>query len=188
MNTKLDVLIIGAGIVGLASAYQILKANPRLKVRVFEKEDRIAAHQTGHNSGVIHSGVYYKPGSLKAKNCIAGKNELIQFCQAQGVPIQKLGKVIVANNEAEISALNEIESRGRANGVVLERIGTQRLREIEPHVAGIEALWIPECSVVDYRRVAEALKEEIEKLGGEVSLREEVLKMESNSAGCIAET
>lgn len=177
---KIDVIVIGAGIVGLATSYQLLQANPKLKVAILEKESGPAKHQTGNNSGVVHSGVYYKPGSLKAKNCIAGKNELLQFCEAFGIATQKLGKVIVVTEEKQKERLREIESRGRANGVKLERIGPERLREIEPYVQALEALWIPECTVVSYREVARKLVEELEKRGAELYWNEPVVSIDAS--------
>jgi L-2-hydroxyglutarate oxidase len=166
------VIIIGAGIVGLATGYQLLKARPDLKVIILEKEAEPAKHQTGNNSGVIHSGVYYKPGSLKAKNCTAGKEELLQFCSQFGIPTQKLGKVIVASQKDQLPRLDEIESRGKANGVKLERIGPSRLKEIEPQVQALEALWIPECSIISYKQVAKHLASEIQRMGGEIHFGE----------------
>jgi L-2-hydroxyglutarate oxidase LhgO len=168
------VVIIGAGIVGLATGYQLLKAAPHLNIVILEKESSPAQHQTGNNSGVIHSGIYYKPGSLKAKNCLAGKNELLSFCTQFSIPTQKLGKVIVATQKDQIPRLAEIESRGRANDVLLERIGPARLKEIEPHVQAIEALWVPDCSIISYRQVADQLAAEFIRLGGELRFQEAV--------------
>ena len=166
LEKALDVVVVGAGIVGLATAYQLLKADPSLQVAVFEKENGPGQHQTGRNSGVIHSGIYYKPGSLKAQNCLSGKKELQDFCKNFGIATQKVGKVIVAGNAHEIPLLKDIELRGLANGVALQRIDSVQLREIEPFAIGKEALWIPECSIVSYLEVARQLVEEIKKLGG----------------------
>jgi L-2-hydroxyglutarate oxidase LhgO len=172
MHEKSDVLIIGAGIVGLATAYQIAQRRPSWRITVLEKEDRVAAHQTGHNSGVIHSGIYYKPGSLKAQNCLEGKRILMQFCTEQGIPFHKLGKVILATRQNELSALDEIERRGRAHQIPgLERMGIERLREIEPHAVALSALWVPECHVVDYTTVALALASVLQKAGVRLVLR-----------------
>lgn len=178
-----DVVIVGGGIVGLATGYQLLKSNPNLKVVILEKEDVVGKHQTGNNSGVIHSGIYYKPGSLKAKNCIAGKNELVEFCAQNGIPTKKLGKVIVATEEAQRARLSEIESKGRANGVHLERIDRARLREIEPNVEAIEALWVPECSVISYGKVALKLAEVFRAMGGELHCNERVEAIEREKEG-----
>jgi L-2-hydroxyglutarate oxidase LhgO len=162
-------LIIGGGIVGLATARQLRRINPSLSITVLEKELDVGLHQTGRNSGVIHSGIYYKPGSLKAQNCLAGREELMTFCEEQGVPFKKIGKVIVATTEKEIGSLQEIERRGRANGIPgLEAIGPGRLREIEPNVTGLEALWVPGCAIVDYGAVARALASSLQSQGVEI--------------------
>ncbi len=124
MTTTVDVVMIGGGIIGLATARALLHQQPSLRVLVLEKEDTLASHQTGHNSGVIHSGVYYRPGSLKAKLCVDGAKRMIEFCQAQGIPTHRVGKVIVAVDESELPRLSTLEERGRANGVPgLTRIG-----------------------------------------------------------------
>lgn len=180
MMQKIDMIVIGAGIVGLATGYQLLKTNPHLKVLILEKEGGPARHQTGNNSGVIHSGIYYKPGSHKATNCTAGKIELVEFCERFGIPTKKLGKVIVATKKEQVLRLEEIAQRGRANGVALERIGPSRLREIEPHVQGLEAIWIPDCSVISYPEVAKKLVEEFQKMGGEVRFHESVESIEAS--------
>jgi L-2-hydroxyglutarate oxidase LhgO len=178
-----DVVIVGAGIVGLATGYQLLKLRPHLKIVILEKENDVAKHQTGNNSGVVHSGIYYKPGSLKAKNCMAGKNELLAFCAQNGIATKKLGKVIVATEEAQRTRLSEIETRGRANGVHLERICRHRLKEIEPNVEALEALWIPDCSVVSYRQVALKLAEAIQVMGGELHCKNQVEAIETEMGG-----
>lgn len=185
---KLDVVIIGAGIVGLATGYQLLKLNPDLKVRILEKEDEVAKHQTGNNSGVIHSGIYYKPGSLKAKNCIAGKNELIEFCARFGIGVQKVGKVIVATDQAQLPRLTDIETRGRANGVEMERVCASRLKEIEPHVQAIEGLWVPNCSIVSYREVARKIGDEFQRLGGEICFQEVVQTINTKGSETYIQT
>jgi len=185
---KFDVLIIGAGIVGLATAYQLQSSRPNLKIAILEKEEVVAKHQTGNNSGVIHSGIYYKPGSLKAKNCISGKQELLSFCQQFNVPTQQLGKVIVATHEDQKARLDEIQSRGLTNGIKLERIGKERLREIEPHVEAIEAIWIPECSVISYREVAQKLAAEFQKSGGTLLLGQEVRSIDQRGSSLYITT
>src|SRR5436309_11747150 len=164
-----DIVIIGAGIVGLATAMELLVRYPALKLAVLEKEHELASQQTGHNSGVIHSGIYYTPGSLKAKACVAGKVTLIQFCQEHGVSYQLCGKVIVVTHEEEIPRLEQLYQRGLANGVPgLELIGPQRLREIEPYTVGIKTLYSPTAGIIDYGRVARAYAQCILSRGGEV--------------------
>ncbi len=148
-----DVAIVGGGIVGLATAYHLALHYPGKTLVVLEKEAALAMHQTGRNSGVIHSGIYYRPGSLKAENCREGRRALLAFCRAEGVAHEVCGKVIVAVTEADCPGLRAIEARGRANGVACERIGPERLREREPHAVGVEALLVPEAGIVDYRGV-----------------------------------
>lgn len=175
---KVDIVVVGSGIVGLATGYQLLLLNPTLKVRILEKESDLALHQTGNNSGVVHSGVYYKPGSLKAENCITGKKQLLDFCEQFEVPLQKLGKVIVATDPTQIPRLEELEKRGRANGVILKRVGPSQLKEIEPYVKALEALWIPDCAIVSYKQVAKRLSLEFLRLGGEICFNETVLSID----------
>jgi len=152
------IAIVGGGIVGLATAYALRDLGPV----VFEKESQVAQHQTGHNSGVIHSGVYYKPGSQKARMSVEGGKLLVEFCREHGIPHRICGKVIVASEPAELPRLDELERRGRANGVVLERIGPERLRQIEPHLAGISALHLPRVGIVDYAQVARKIASFVE--------------------------
>jgi L-2-hydroxyglutarate oxidase LhgO len=164
-----DMAIIGAGIVGLATAMELLSRSPALRLIVLEKESAIAQHQTGHNSGVIHSGIYYAPGSLKAQLCVTGRAKLLAFCDAHAIPYDLCGKVIVATNAAELPRLDQLAERGRANGVVgLEMIGPERLRELEPHAVGIKALYSPATGIVDYARVARAYAQEVTERGGEI--------------------
>mgnify|MGYP006098154231 FL=1 len=148
-----DIIIIGGGIVGLATAYQFTLDYPLLKITLLEKEQQLAAHQTGHNSGVLHTGIYYKPGSLKALNCIEGKSRMENFCRKEGIDYEICGKVIVAISEAELPALETIYQRGRTNGVSCEMINSEKLHELEPHVAGIKAVHVPEAGIVDYGQV-----------------------------------
>jgi L-2-hydroxyglutarate oxidase len=148
-----DIIIIGGGIVGLATAYQFTLDYPLLKITLLEKEQQLAAHQTGHNSGVLHTGVYYKPGSLKALNCIEGKSRMENFCRKEGIDYEICGKVILAISEAELPALETIYQRGRTNGVSCEMINSEKLHELEPHVAGIKAVHVPEAGIVDYGQV-----------------------------------
>lgn len=176
-----DVIIIGGGIIGLATAMELLKNNPHLSLAILEKEDSIAKHQTGHNSGVIHSGIYYRPGSLKAKNCIEGVHALKDFCNNHNIPYHPCGKVIIATKEEELPRLEELERRGKANGVEgLEMIGPEQLKEIEPHVAGIKALYSPKTAVVDFVKVAQAYAKEIKRLGGSICLTQEVREIHNH--------
>jgi L-2-hydroxyglutarate oxidase len=173
-----DVTIIGAGVVGLATAYQLIRMQPGLQVLVLEKEPTVGRHQTGHNSGVIHSGIYYRPGSLKATNCRTGRLEMVEFCRQEGIAHEMCGKVIVATREDEIPALLRIHQRGQANGIVCDLIGPDRLREIEPHAAGLRALHVPEAGIVDYARVCERLVHRIEAHGsGRVRCGAEVFRL-----------
>jgi (S)-2-hydroxyglutarate dehydrogenase len=156
-----QVVIIGGGIVGLATAYQWLRRHPGGPLTVVEKEPDIARHQTGHNSGVLHSGIYYKPGSLKAVNCRLGKQAMQQFCQSEGIPFEICGKVVVAVDDRDLPALHRIHERAQANGVRCELISKPRLLELEPHVAGIQALHVPEAGIVDYKQVCRRLAEKV---------------------------
>lgn len=178
-----DVTLIGGGIVGLATAWNLLQAHPGLKITVLEKEATLAKHQTGHNSGVLHSGIYYKPGSLKAINCRAGKKAMEAFCEEHGVPYKLCGKVIVAVTPDEKPKLQTIFERGQANGVDCEMISAERCREIEPHVAVTEAIHVPEAGIVDYAEVCVTMGRLIESRGGEVLLRAEVTGMSRGKDG-----
>ena len=164
-----DVIVIGAGVLGASTAMQLAEGSPRLRVAVVEKEARAAVHQSGRNSGVIHSGIYYKPGSLKAATCVAGARALPAFCERESVPHEVTGKVIVATSEAELPALEELRRRGEANGVPgVEVIGPERLREIEPHARGVKALYSPSTAIVDFVRVTEAYLERARRADAEV--------------------
>lgn len=155
-----DVAIVGAGIVGLATAYALSQHRPELRLVVLEKEAEVARHQTGHNSGVIHSGIYYKPGSFKARLCVEGVRKLEAFCDAHGIPYRRIGKVIVATRTDELPRLDDLFQRGLANGVPgLSKIGPEALREIEPHAAGLRAIHSPNTGIVDYTQVAYKLRE-----------------------------
>ena len=188
MTLEKDVAIVGAGIVGLATAYKLSEQFPDRSVVVLEKEDDIALHQTGRNSGVIHSGIYYRPGSLKAKNCREGKRALVDFCRRENLPYEMCGKVIVAVSEEERAGLHEIYRRGQENGVGCELIGPARLRELEPHVAGVEAIHVPEAGIVDYRAVAKRLAEIITERGHEVVTGAEVIGIRPSSDEVAIET
>ncbi|HET8628015.1 MAG TPA: L-2-hydroxyglutarate oxidase [Thermomicrobiales bacterium] len=176
---RCDLAIIGGGIVGLAAGMELLTRHPSLRLLVLEKEDRIAQHQTGHNSGVLHSGIYYAPGSLKAKACVAGKAKLLRFCEEHGITYDLCGKVIVATDEEELPRLENLYQRGLANGVPgLTMIGPERLREIEPGAVGIKALHSPQTGIIDYTRVADAYADEIRQRGGEILTGHEVTAIE----------
>ena len=172
-----DIAVIGGGIVGLATAYRLTEQYPDLSITVLEKEDAVAAHQTGHNSGVIHSGVFYTPGSLKAENCREGKRALIEFCEREDVDYEMCGKVVVAAEESEVPELNRIEEKGHANNVECTRIGPERLQELEPHVRGVDALHVPEAGIVDYAGVAQALADRLTDRGHPVRTGAEVLDL-----------
>lgn len=170
-----NILIVGGGIVGLATALQLIKKNPTLKIALVEKEDRVAKHQTGNNSGVIHSGIYYKPGSLKALNCIRGYDLLLEFCREQNVPFELCGKIIVATDSNEIPLLENIYKRGVENGLKdLKKLSQGELKEYEPHVAGVEGVFVPQTGIVDYRLVAEAYQKQLEKNGVSIFLNTKV--------------
>jgi L-2-hydroxyglutarate oxidase len=183
-----DVVIVGGGIVGLATAYQLTRRDPSPRVVVLEKEADLAGHQTGHNSGVIHSGVYYKPGSLKATTCRAGKAALEAFCTAEGIPFEVCGKVIVAVDDSELPALERIQERAVGNGVRCEMIGPERLRELEPHAAGVRALHVPETGIVDYVQVCRQLADRVRDRGGQIYTRTRVTAIKASADHVIVHT
>lgn len=185
---RADLLVVGGGIVGLATAREFQRLRPGARALVLEKETEIAAHQTGRNSGVIHSGIYYKPGSAKARNCREGKRRLEEFCDAAGVAWERCGKVIVATREEELPRLAALEERARANGVACERLGPEALREREPHAAGLAALLVPETGIVDYVGVCARLRAEIEAGGGGVRTGVSVRRLHAERGGVRAET
>ncbi len=170
-----DFIIVGAGIVGLSTAYKLSQAFPEDKILVLEKEDRVAAHQTGKNSGVIHSGIYYKPGSYKARNCIDGRHQLVEFCNKHNIAIDICGKVIVATEEEELPRLEKIYQRGVENKIEgIEKIGVEELKEIEPHVNGIAAIKVPCAGIVDYAGMCKKLQELLEAQNGKVLFGQKV--------------
>ena len=173
---KYDVAVIGGGIIGLATAMTLARRHPDRRFVVLEKEGEIAQHQTGHNSGVIHAGIYYAPGSQKAGFCYTGNLELRKYCDERGIDYEMCGKVIVATDESEVLAVcMTCSQRGKANGVErLELVGRERLREIEPHAAGVKAIWSPETGIVDYRRVCRAYTTDFGEMGGELRLNTRV--------------
>ncbi|MGB0685499.1 MAG: L-2-hydroxyglutarate oxidase [Planctomycetota bacterium] len=160
-----DVVVIGAGIVGLATAYELMRKHPEASLVVLDKEAGPAAHQTGHNSGVLHSGIYYKPGSYKARNCREGKALMEAFCREEDIPYEICGKVIVAIDEPELPLLDNIFRRGQENGVDCRMIGREELLEVEPHAAGIRAIRVPEAGIVDYKAVCRRLAQRVEEAG-----------------------
>ena len=184
-----DIAIIGGGIVGLATALELLNRHPDLRLVILEKEDAIGQHQTGHNSGVIHSGIYYAPGSLKATLCVKGKTMLLDFCERHNIMYDLVGKVIVATDEEELPRLQNLYERGQKNGVPgLEMIGPERLREIEPHCVGIKALYSPETGIIDYSVVARKYGELIEAGGGEIRTNHEVTGISKRGQMRLLET
>jgi L-2-hydroxyglutarate oxidase len=181
---RYDVAVIGGGIVGAATAMALLEATPGLSLVLLEKEARLAAHQTGHNSGVIHSGLYYRPGSLKAQNCIAGREALYAFCAEHAVPHERCGKVVVATREEELPQLAELERRGRQNGLAgLRCLDAAQLREFEPQVAGIAGLHVPQTGIVDYVAVTEAYAGVVRRRGGEIRTSSRVVSIRRTPDG-----
>jgi L-2-hydroxyglutarate oxidase len=172
---KYDVIVIGGGIVGLATAYQLLKQNSKLQIVILEKEEKIALHQTGNNSGVIHSGIYYKSGSEKAKNCKKGYQMLLDFCDKENIKYDLCGKVIVAVEKKEIPILEEIYERGVKNGLKgLTYLNEKELKEKEPYVNGIKGVWVPQAGIIDYKVVAAKYAEKIIAYGGQIKLGHQV--------------
>ncbi len=183
-----DVLIIGGGIVGLATGYEFTRRFPKRTVRILEKEADLALHQTGRNSGVIHSGIYYKPGSLKASNCREGKAALERFCRQHEIPFQTCGKIIVAVDDKQLPALDRIHQRGLANGVSCRRITQEQLHEREPHAHGVGAIHVPSTGIVSFRQVSLQMAEEVRQRGGDIRLECRALKIRSSEQPIVVET
>lgn len=185
MAKESHIIVVGGGIVGLATAYRLTLSRADCRVTVLEKEGAIALHQSGRNSGVIHSGIYYKPGSAKALNCREGRVRLLEFCQEFAVPYELCGKVIVAVEQGELARLQALWERGRANGVDCRLIGVEELRELEPHAAGLQALHVPEAGIIDYGKVCQVLKNEIR---GQIVTGVKVGRILVEGDGLLAET
>jgi L-2-hydroxyglutarate oxidase LhgO len=169
VSDRFDVVVVGGGILGLATAHRLLEVRPGIRLAVVEKEAELATHQSGHNSGVLHAGLYYAPGSLKARLCREGKAEIEQFAERHAIPFERCGKLVVAIDEGELPRLSSLRERAEANGVPgLEAVGPERIRELEPHAAGIAGLWSPETGIIDFQRVALALGDTIRGAGGEI--------------------
>ena len=184
MSGEYDIAIVGAGIVGLATARELLLRRPGARLAVLDKEPEVARHQTGHNSGVVHAGLYYAPGSLKARLCREGRAALLRYADEKGIPYRLSGKLVVATDESELARLAELRRRGEANGLE----GLQELEgwdEIEPHVRGVRALHVPETGVIDYRAVARAYADDVRALGGALVLGREVHSAEDVDADRI---
>lgn len=187
--TEANILIIGGGIVGLATAHTLCRRYPDKHITVLEKEPTLAYHQTGRNSGVLHSGIYYKPNSLKAVNCRTGKQMMEEFCEREGIPFRHVGKVIVATDESERPRLNNLHERGQANGVRCELIDRERLLELEPHVHNaIAAIHVPEAGIVDYKQVCERLADGLRAAGHTIVLGAEVTAIVERPGGLTAVT
>jgi (S)-2-hydroxyglutarate dehydrogenase len=186
---RVDVAIIGAGIVGLATALRLLERRPDLRLVVLEREGQVAAHQSGHNSGVVHAGLYYTPGSQKALLCREGKGLVERYCEAHGIPIAWPGKLVVALDATELPRLAALKERGLANGVDgLEEVGPERLREIEPHVQGVRALWSPRTGITDFTLVTRAFADDVRTRGGAIELSRPVTAIERRPDALVLST
>ena len=183
-----DIAIVGGGIVGLATAYAILQESPDRKVVILEKEPKLALHQTGHNSGVIHSGIYYKPGSFKAAFAKQGSESMLAFCREADIEVEQCGKVIVATKEEERQQLEQLFRRGLANGLAIEKIDADRLQQIEPYANGLAAIRVPQAGIVNYKQVCHVLAERIQSKGGIIKLSSEVVKIEEKLHQAVIHT
>ena len=188
-DSRYNVTIVGGGIVGLAVALEITRRFPRIRLLLLEKEDHVGRHQSGHNSGVIHSGIYYKPGSLKAKLCVAGAAAMVEFCREHGIPHQICGKVIVATEEEEFPRLDELWRRGIANGLTgLKSIGPEELREIEPNATGLRAIVVPSTGITNYATVCDKYAELITAQGGTILTSHAVRALKRSANEIVVET
>ena len=184
-----DVILVGGGIIGLATAYRLLEARPQTRLLLLEKESTLAAHQTGNNSGVLHSGLYYKPGSEKARLSVSGLRQMVAFCQEYGIAHEICGKIVVATSAAELPRLETLWERGHANGLLgLRKLNAAQIREIEPHAAGLAAIHVPQEGLVDYPAVCEKLGVLLRQKGGEIRLNTQVQKLVSTADGWTVET
>jgi L-2-hydroxyglutarate oxidase LhgO len=189
MTGRCELAIVGGGIVGLATAYQLLRARPGLRLVLLEKEAETAMHHSGHNTGVLHAGIYYRPGSLRARLCREGKAEIERFADEHGIAYRRCGKIIVAVHASELERLAHLRERALANGVEgIEEIGPERIREIEPHAAGLRALYSPTTGVIDFREVALALAGEVRRMGGEVRTLSRVEAIIRNGSSRVLRT
>jgi L-2-hydroxyglutarate oxidase LhgO len=189
MTERFDVVVIGGGIVGLATALGLRERRPGLRMAILEKEAELATHQTGHNSGVLHAGLYYQPGSLKARLCREGKTLIETFAEDHEIPFERCGKLVVAVEESELGRLAALRERAMANGVPgLEDVGPERIREIEPHAAGIRGLWSPETGVIDFRRVALAMADDLRSRGVDIRTGHEVRRIDIRADEAIVST
>jgi (S)-2-hydroxyglutarate dehydrogenase len=187
-NSTEDVIIIGGGIVGMATA-MLLKQKTKHSALVIESESQLAAHQTGHNSGVIHSGLYYKPGSLKAKNCVEGRERMYRFCEENNIRHDRCGKIVIATDESEIPLLKMLEERGTANGLKgVKKLRGDELKEHEPHATGIAGLYVPETGIVDYSPVTNKYAEILKNDGGKVITNCRFLSLKKDSSKLVVET
>ena len=183
-ETRYDVCVVGAGLVGLATARGLAEKLPGVSILILDKEGQIAAHQSSHNSGVVHSGLYYRPDSLKARLCVEGRDAVYEVCESEGIPVRRSGKLVIATEPAEIPALDELERRGRANGLAgLTRLGPDGIKEHEPEAAGIDALHVPEAGVADFPALAAHLSAELRKGGAEIRLGSEVTAIDLSIDG-----
>ncbi len=177
-------MVVGAGLVGLATAYRLLQLRPGLRLAIIDKEPVVAAHQSGHNSGVLHAGVYYAPGSLKARLCVAGKAELEEYAQARGIPFQRCGKLIVAADDSELDRLRALYDRGVANGVAgMRNLGPEELREYEPYAVGVRAVHVPPTGIIDFSAVARSLSRDITQAGGALLLGRRLMGLGAVAGG-----
>src|SRR5918999_1418842 len=186
---RLDVVVVGGGIIGLATTYRLLEARPDLRIAIVEKESELASHQSGHNSGVLHAGLYYAPGSLKARLCREGKAALERFAEEHDIPVAYPGKLVVALTEDELPRLADLEKRATANGVDgLEVVGPERIRDLEPRATGVRALWSPRTGIIDFRAVARALARDVTRSGAEIHTGRAVTGLAERGGEVVVQT